>query len=112
MKSFVINFSPLAVSNEAVAAYLDSTGLVLNWRYEVPGMVFAVSNYSTDDLTFSIQKGFPGLLFIVSEFVTSNTNGRLSGESWLFLNNPKPSSYPSLLSGDGGLGSLPPPDKK
>jgi len=90
MKAYIISFYQQEVSDDELVAFLEGRREVLNLVRPLPNTIFIISDRNASALTGVIEKKFPESFFIVAEYIPYNSDGALAGETWAFLNKPKP----------------------
>lgn len=89
MRTYIISFYQEGVSEDELAAYLDTKSQFLNWLIPLPNTIFIVSKGDANSVARLIEKKFPDSLFLVAEYYPRNSNGLLSEDMWDFLNHPE-----------------------
>lgn len=85
-KSYLFIYNDTVGTREQVKNIIDRMSYVITWRYDMPNVFYLISEYSADRLAkqFESIAGAKGR-FIFQEY-TSNSQGRLTGNSWYLLN--------------------------
>ena len=89
MKTYIISFYQQEVSDDELAAFLETKREVLNLVRSLPNTVFIASDRNASFLSSLIDKKFPQAFHIVAEYVPYNSDGLLPKEIWDFLNKPR-----------------------
>ena len=71
-----------------IKRFLDAQETIDDWRYDIPGLFYLISELTADELCQLIRNGLKqeesGARFIVSE-VSRNRQGWLPRDTWKFL---------------------------
>jgi len=87
-KAYVWVFNTNFASRRKFVEVLDECKTVLIWRYDLSNGIYIISENSAHEIAKEIERRVgtgPGR-FLLLEY-TSNSQGRLTDESWHLLNN-------------------------
>lgn len=87
-KAYLFVYSDLVGTREKVQSTLDSMKTVTTWRYDLPNTFYVISPAAAGELANEFEQLLPNKgRYIFAEYIGSNSQGRLTGESWYLLNN-------------------------
>lgn len=85
-KAYLFVYTDTLGTREEIKNCLNSIGLIIYWRYDMPNTFYLISKYSASEISKAIRKYFNKGRYIVSE-ITENKNGYLPSKSWYLINN-------------------------
>lgn len=87
--AYLFIFSDNMGTASAVKAVLNSIPEVSDWRHELPGCIYLISDASSQVIAEKIRAAIPKGAFLISELHSSNSYGWLHKDSWYLLNNKR-----------------------
>ena len=89
MKIYLLSFNDFLGTRDSVQQFLDTRSEIINWIGFLPHTICFTSNLTAGQLLPIFQNKYPGGWFMISEIVSSNSNGLLAKEVWEFINKVK-----------------------
>jgi hypothetical protein len=91
-QSYIMTYAAaFAATHSTLTNILDQLDPQCDWHAPFPQCLFFTSHYSAPELALQFESRLgtgPGQLFLISEVLSSNKQGRLTERGWRILNNP------------------------
>lgn len=89
-KLYIFNYTETAGTREQIKAWLDQEERIINWRYDMPGCFYLVSDATSRELSESFIKfnGKEGRHLIAE--INDNRQGLLPKQTWEFMRHRGP----------------------
>lgn len=83
-RAYLLAYNSTLGTREAVRDFLDNLPEVLNWKYDLPGSFYLISELLAGQLSDKLHKFAPQGRFIITE-VDDNFSGWLPQETWTMI---------------------------
>jgi len=86
-KPYLLIFSNVVGSREEIVKVLDQMSTVITWMYDIPNVIYVISEYSAQELyeEFAKLRSTEGR-FMFAE-ITSNLQGMMMEDTWFLFEN-------------------------